>query len=139
MIVTRKQEAFIDWYVKLRNATEAARRAGYTAKNTNRVASRLLSNVGLKTEIDRRFKVIQEEMSLTEDNIISSLWKEARNASKTSDRINALTQLAKIKGLMKDTATQNVAVFTGLEQQLKNYIQSKQTQPIDSTTPTVIE
>ena len=50
---TARQEIFIAEYVSCWNASEAARRAGYNG-DSNTVGPRLLANVGIAAEIDRR-------------------------------------------------------------------------------------
>jgi phage terminase small subunit len=59
--LTLKQRAFADYYIKLGNATEAARKAGYKGKNLNRVASENLSKLDIKNYIDERLKQIENE------------------------------------------------------------------------------
>lgn len=50
-----KQQAFIDHYVECGfNATEAARRAGYSQATARQQGQRLLTNVDIKAEISRR-------------------------------------------------------------------------------------
>lgn len=61
MKLTLKQRAFADYYIKLGNATEAARKAGYKGKNLNRVASENLSKLDIKNYIDERLKQIENE------------------------------------------------------------------------------
>ena len=50
--MTNRQRIFIIEYLKTWNATEAARRAGYTGK-PDVVGPRLLGNVGIKAEIEK--------------------------------------------------------------------------------------
>lgn len=119
MIQTRKQELFIKSYIRLKNATRAAIEAGYSLKGANRAGSRLLSDVDIKGEIDRQFNDIQEGLEITEGNILKKLWYEACNAQRAADRINAISQVAKIKGLMKDTPQQSIAIFNQLEKELR--------------------
>lgn len=56
---TDKQRAFIANYLRCFNATEAAKRAGYSAKTANEQGSRLLANVSIRAEID---KILDERM-----------------------------------------------------------------------------
>jgi hypothetical protein len=55
---TAKQELFISWYVKLLNATQAAKRAGYSGEGhiLEQQGSQLLRNIEVRAEIDRRLK-----------------------------------------------------------------------------------
>jgi len=124
---TRKQELFIDNYVAnpTKSGREIAVMSGYAQKGASVATARLLKNVNVKAEIDRRLKVISEQLEITDVNIVKLLWEEARDAKRSADRINALTQLAKIKGLMKDSPTQSVAIFGDLVKQLQTYDRQK--------------
>jgi len=55
--LTDKQQAFVAWYIKLKNATRAAERAGYTgAPHTlEQSGYELLRNPEVRAEIDRLF------------------------------------------------------------------------------------
>lgn len=55
---TDKQAAFVREYVKDWNATQAAIRAGYSKRTAQEQSSRLLSNVMVKTAIERRMREI---------------------------------------------------------------------------------
>lgn len=54
MKLTEKQKIFCDEYIKLGNATQAAIKAGYSAKYANTNASKLLQNTTIKSYIDER-------------------------------------------------------------------------------------
>lgn len=54
--LTAQQERFVEEYIKCRKGAEAARRAGYSPKTAKEQASRLLTNVNLLAEIQRRTK-----------------------------------------------------------------------------------
>lgn len=58
-----KQRIFIDEYLKCFNASEAARRAGYTG-DANTVGPRMLANVGIKAIVDAR--IAESQMSADE-------------------------------------------------------------------------
>jgi len=52
--LTRKQQVFIDEYLKCFNGAEAARRAGYSERSAREIAVRLLAEVSIKEQIDAR-------------------------------------------------------------------------------------
>nr|DAG29457.1 MAG TPA: Terminase small subunit [Caudoviricetes sp.] len=64
--LTVKQRAFVDAYVRTHgNAAEAARQAGYRAKNSDvfsAIGCENLGNPKIKAAIDAKFKAIEEEM-----------------------------------------------------------------------------
>ncbi len=72
--LTDKQEAFVNWYLQLWNASEAARRAGYSVHSAYSQGQRLLKNVEVSAAIEH-FKV-QHIMSAEEAQIL--LTEQAR-------------------------------------------------------------
>jgi phage terminase small subunit len=69
MKFTARQRKFIDEYLKLRNGTQAAKNAGYSAKTAAEQAVRLLGNVNIKTEIERRMNIISAKTNVTVERI----------------------------------------------------------------------
>jgi phage terminase small subunit len=119
MLRTKKQDSFIIHYIRTHNASESARLAGYSQKTAYSSGQRLLKDVEVKSEISRLEKAKYEELELTDANIIKRLWIEATTAQRSADRTNALTQLAKIKGLMKEQPIQSMAIFNQVEKELR--------------------
>lgn len=72
---TTKQRAFIEHYLTCWNATEAARRAGYSAKTAQEQGSRLLSNVIVEAAIDARIT----ELKAGADEVLLRLADHARS------------------------------------------------------------
>lgn len=56
MALTEKQSKFVDEYCKHRNASKAAREAGYSVKACKEVASRLLTNANVSRAIQERLE-----------------------------------------------------------------------------------
>ena len=50
-LANKRHEKFCHEYIKDMNATQAAIRTGYSEKTANRIGSRLLSNVDIKTRV----------------------------------------------------------------------------------------
>ena len=73
MGLNARQEAFVTEFLKCRNASEAARRAGYTGR-ANTIGPRLLANVGIAAEIKRR----TAEAAMGEDEVLGRLADQAR-------------------------------------------------------------
>lgn len=69
--LTRKQQVFIDEYLKCFNGAEAARRAGYSEKTARTIASDLLSEVDISEQIQARIAEVHmsadEALKLTAD------------------------------------------------------------------------
>ena len=73
MALNRKQRVFVSEYLKCWNASEAARRAGYRGR-ANTIGPRLLANVGIQEEIQRRL----DEITMSADEVLTRLADQAR-------------------------------------------------------------
>jgi len=69
-----KQTIFVEQYLQCWNATEAARRAGYSEKYLNTNASKLLRNTTISKRIDARIA----ELKMSTDEILLRLADQAR-------------------------------------------------------------
>ena len=78
MELTEKQKRFADYYIETGNATESARRAGYKGKNLNNVASENLAKVGVKSYIDEKLKVLENERTASAKEVLEFLTKSMR-------------------------------------------------------------
>lgn len=76
--LTEKQKRFADYYIETGNATESARRAGYKGKNLNNVASENLAKVGVKSYIDEKLKVLENERTASAKEVLEFLTKSMR-------------------------------------------------------------
>ncbi len=74
MALTRKQRVFVDEYLKCWNASEAARRAGYTEATAGSQGNRLLKNAEISAEIDERVKA----SSMSANEVLERLSDFAR-------------------------------------------------------------
>src|SRR3990167_9329890 len=72
--LTPKQRVFIEQYLTCWNATEAARRAGYSPRTAQEQASRLLSNVIVSSAIDARIS----ELKAGADEVLLRLASHSR-------------------------------------------------------------
>ncbi len=73
------QERFIQEYLgnAQGNATQAAIKAGYSAKTAQEQGSRLLSNQAVQIVINERQKVLREKASITQEQIVNELARIA--------------------------------------------------------------
>lgn len=74
MALTGKQQAFVDEYLKTRNATKAAIAAGYSAKTAYSIGSENLK----KPEIDEVIRQRTTENAMSADEVASLLAEQAR-------------------------------------------------------------
>ena len=63
--ITPKQKKFADFYIECGNATEAAKRAGYSEKTAYSIGQRLLKNVEVSAYIAKRQQEIESERLCT--------------------------------------------------------------------------
>lgn len=68
--MTPKQAAFIAEYLVDKNATQAAIRAGYSAKTANEQGSRLLANVSVRAAIDAALAKQADTLEITAERIL---------------------------------------------------------------------
>lgn len=59
--LSEKQKRFADYYIEFGNASEAARKAGYSPKFINGNVPKLLRNTAIREYLDARLKQIEDE------------------------------------------------------------------------------
>lgn len=89
--LTHKQRLFIDEYLQTKNATEAAKKAGYSEKTSGSLGHRLLHTPEIKKEIDKQLDEIHEaqrqRLILMSEQAIDALrdvMKEGRGLAKVN-------------------------------------------------------
>jgi len=96
-----KQEEFCQNYILHRNATQAAKDAGYSESSAHNQGYRLLK----ETEVQERIEELQNEMS-TDIDVISEIEKQyevARNAGHGTTALKALELLSRVRGNNSDS------------------------------------
>jgi phage terminase small subunit len=97
MSLNPKQLRFVDEYLIDQNGTQAAIRAGYSAKTANEQASRLLANVSIRAAVNEKIKALQEKLKekaeVTLQDIINEL-DENRKAALTAETVQAAAATA---------------------------------------------
>jgi len=84
--LTNKQRAFVAEYLKCWNASEAARRAGYSAKNADVIGSENLGKPGIREAIEERLRTL----TMSADEALFRLSEMARGTM--ADFVDADTQ-----------------------------------------------
>lgn len=103
MKLTPKQKAFADLYIKLGNATEAARQAGYSEKTARYIAAENLAKPVIADYIHERMNNQDKERMASADEVLEFYTAVMRGEVKDqfgidaslSDRIKAGTELMK--------------------------------------------
>ncbi|AGR47448.1 terminase small subunit [Brevibacillus phage Abouo] len=78
MKLTPKQQAFADYYIQIGNATEAARKAGYSDKTAKEVGYENLTKPHIKAYIDERMAVKDAERIASQDEVLEFLTNVMR-------------------------------------------------------------
>lgn len=75
MPLTARQRRFVDEYLVDLNATQAAIRAGYSAKTARSVGSENLTKPDIASAIDARRAAITEKLEVSQESIVAELAK----------------------------------------------------------------
>ena len=99
-MLTERQEIFAQAYIIHRNATEAAKTAGYSLKSANNQGYRMLKN----DEIQERIADLENELVTNIDVIqeIENQYTFAKANGHTNSAIKALELLSRIRGAKSD-------------------------------------
>jgi len=100
MSINEQQERFCQSYILHRNASEAARAAGYTKEHAARQGHRLLQN----DEIVERIGDLEKELSTEVDVVpeIENQYTYAKANGHTNSAIKALELLSRVRGAKTD-------------------------------------
>lgn len=82
--MTPKQKAFCDYYIKLGNGAESAKRAGYKAKNLSQIASENLTKPYIKQYIDDRIEKKDKKRIASQDEVLEYYTRLMRGEEKES-------------------------------------------------------
>lgn len=75
MALTPRQSRFVAEYLVDLNATEAAKRAGYSAKTAHSAGPRLLENVEVKREVDAALARRSTRVEVRQDDVVRELLR----------------------------------------------------------------
>ena len=100
MSINDQQERFCQSYILHRNASEAARAAGYAKEHAARQGHRLLQN----EEIVERIEDLEKELSTEVDVVpeIENQYTYAKANGHTNSAIKALELLSRVRGAKTD-------------------------------------
>ncbi len=77
MALRGKQQRFVDEYLIDRNATQAAIRAGYSAKTAEQMGYQLLQKTSVQEHISKGEAELAERNKITQDKVLNRLWEMA--------------------------------------------------------------
>ena len=82
MKLTEKQRRFVDYYIETGNASEAARRAGYSEKTAGWIGQENLQKPTIKAAIDARLKDLEDKRIAKADEVLQFLTSSMRGELK---------------------------------------------------------
>lgn len=82
MKLTEKQRRFVDYYVETGNASEAARRAGYSEKTAGWIGQENLQKPTIKAAIDARLRELEDKRIAKADEVMQFLTSTLRGEVK---------------------------------------------------------
>lgn len=94
-----RQKKFAEYYAQSGNASESARRAGYSAKYINSNVQKLLQNTAISEYIKQLSDKLKDERIMSAKDrqvLLSDIAKDDRN--EPNDRIRAVDTLNKMTG-----------------------------------------
>ncbi len=103
--MTPKQQLFVDEYLIDLNATQAAIRAGYSAKNADKIGPELLGKTRVAAAIAKAQAKRLERVTVSQDDVVKGLHSEATDkgeGSSHSARVSAWAHLGKHLGMFVD-------------------------------------
>lgn len=103
--LTPKQQRFVEEYLIDLNATQAAIRAGYSAKTAQEIGSENLSKPMVAKAIAEAQEKLSNKAQVTVEMVVQGLLNEAKDLSEGSTqsaRVSAWAHLGKHLGMFKD-------------------------------------
>lgn len=109
-MLSLKQQKFCEYYVELGNATEAAKRAGYSEKTAYSQGQRMLKNVETRNFIDSLIKRYKSDKTASAEEVLEFFAAVMRDKSEAmKNRLKAAENLAKRYGLDKNSSSESNA------------------------------
>jgi len=88
--LTEKQKRFIDYYIETANATESAKKAGYSAKTAKNIGAENLTK--LNFFIQKRLEEKEEQRIASQDEVLQYLTRVMRGEEKDQFGLDASLQ-----------------------------------------------
>ena len=107
--MTPRQQRFVDEYLLDLNATQAAIRAGYSARTAEQQGPRLLGNAGVAAAIQAAQEARSERVHITQDDVLRGLRREATltgEGSTHAARVSAWGLIGKHLGMFLERRQQ---------------------------------
>ncbi|MGG0756721.1 terminase small subunit [Brevibacillus laterosporus] len=138
MKLTPKQQAFADYYIQTGNATEAARKAGYSDKTAKEVGYENLTKPHIKQYVQERMSQKEKDRIASQDEVLEYLTSVLRGEAAEieveyyDDKGNLKTKPKKVFPFFKER--NQAAELLG-----KRYLLWTEKQQVELTIPTFVE
>lgn len=119
--LTPKQQRFVQEYLCDLNATQAAVRAGYSARTAEVQGYQLLQKTSVAEALQAALVKRSARTELTQDEVIAGLRSEATNAGDGSShgaRVQAWGLLARHLGMLKDKVEHSGTIKSRTDEEL---------------------
>lgn len=133
MKLTPKQQAFADYYIETGNATEAARRAGYSEKTAYSIGNENLKKPEVSEYISSRMAEQSKKRVADANEVIEFYTAVMRGEKKDqfgldaslSDRLKAADSLMKRYAVGSEKNKDTLAKLDGLLKEFQNAVKSE--------------
>jgi hypothetical protein len=113
-----KQEKFCQAYAVYRNATESAKKAGYSAQSAHATGYRLLQLPEIKERIEEIEKGLETNIDVVAE--IENQYTYAKNNGHTNSAIKALEVLSRVRSVKDE---ESIKTIPELEAEIVNYLE----------------
>lgn len=117
MALNPKQKLFVKAYLVSKNATAAAKKAGYSPKSAHSIGEENLRKPEIKAEIDKELKAQAEKHEISADRVIKEISEIAfqkltkpEMKTKSGNKLKALEHLGRHFNLFTDSVQMSAAV-----------------------------
>ena len=110
--LTNKQQMFVKEYCVDMNGSAAMRRAGYTSKNTDVDACKLLVTPSIKAMVDKDLEKRVNKIDLTAEFVLNGIRAIAISGAKEGDKLRAYELLGKYLKLFVDRQETEITAAT---------------------------
>ena len=124
MSLNEKQKAFCEYYAACLNATEAAKKAGYSEKTAYSIGNENLKKPEIQKYLQTLIEKAKKHSSVTVDDILEYLSNTMRNTEEqTRERTKAAQQLweiLRVREQPKERVTEVVVTFEDASGDINN-------------------
>lgn len=119
-MITRRKQEFINYYILNPNATESAKRAGYSVKTAYSQGQRLLKTVDVKREVERLLTEKRKKYELSRDEYARETLRKHEIASNEAGRCRYWETYGRVKGYVDSQQVTQITVFKDVAQKVQD-------------------